>query len=200
MTTPVLRARALGRRYGAYAGFYLAAAVWIESRGASSAHTALALGALWVATTLVLPVLASAAVGALRPLPSRIEAIDAERSAQLDRRRDGDRLLARFYEDHPELRKEPGAEDDFTRFLTQVAAFDTSWRDYWLPLVVSSTPVTSSYLAERPGFAFAEEPASARWGRPLLAIGLLAAASILLALLARARLRRADRTGRGDPP
>jgi ABC-2 type transport system permease protein len=247
----------------AYAGFYLAAAVWIESRSAgsaSSARTALALGALWVATTLVLPVLASASVGALRPLPSRIEAIDAERSAQLDRRRDGDRLLARFYQDHPELREEPGAEGDFTRlsalvqletdrltapilrrlegsiaerqaavdavrflspallvddaltevagtgarrhrrFLAQVAAFDATWRDYWLPLVVSSTPVTSSHLAGRPGFAFVEEPASARWGRPLLAVGLLAAASLLLALLARARLRRADSAARGEAP
>jgi ABC-2 type transport system permease protein len=237
----------------AHAGFYLAAAAWVESRATSSARTALALGSLWTVTTLVLPVLASAAVGALRPLPSRIESVDAERSAQLDTRRDGDRLLARFYEDHPELRREPGAADDFSRafvlvqreldrttapilarldrriagrqeavdvarflspallvddaladvagtaahrhrrFLDQARRFDATWRDYWLPLVVASASATARHVAERPVFRFEDDTSALRWRRPAVAVAVLVAASLVLAALARARLRRGDR-------
>jgi len=237
----------------AYAGFYLAAAVWVESRSTSGARTALALGALWVGSTLVVPVLASAAVGALRPLPSRIEAIDAERSALIDARRTGDRLLAQFYEDHPELSAASGAEADFRRglvlvqremdrvseplverlerrigerqeavdavrflspallvddalteiagtgarrhrrFLSQVRRFDAVWRDYWLPLVVTKATVTPQVLAGRPGFRFADDRAGARWLRPAVAVAVLAALSLVLAGMARARLRLAER-------
>ena len=65
----------------AYTLFWLALAVLINSWGRSSAANALALVGLWLALLVVVPGLASVAVDAIYPSPSRVELVNLARSA-----------------------------------------------------------------------------------------------------------------------
>lgn len=103
----------------AYGGFWLALALVVNAFGKSSATNAVALAAVWLAVVVVIPSLFNILVTALYPVPPRVELVTAVRDASLDARRDGSRLLAKYYEDHPELRpeKEFDANDFSARFL-----------------------------------------------------------------------------------
>lgn len=65
----------------AYATFWFAAAVAINSRGRSSAGNALALVGLWLALVVALPGLVRVVVEATYPPPSRVELVNLARSA-----------------------------------------------------------------------------------------------------------------------
>lgn len=96
---------------GAYATFWLALAVFINSFGMSSASNAVAASAVWLVLVLVLPSLLNVAISAAYPVPSRSELVSALRDVNLDMRRDGSRLLAEHYQDHPELMPKSGKAD-----------------------------------------------------------------------------------------
>jgi ABC-2 type transport system permease protein len=87
----------------AYGAFWFAAALAVNTMGWSSATNAVALCGVWLVFVLIIPALISVVVTALYPLPSRTEQVAAMRDVQYDMRRDGKRLLAEFYADHPEL-------------------------------------------------------------------------------------------------
>ncbi|AGP34492.1 DUF3526 domain-containing protein [Sorangium cellulosum] len=101
----------------AYGAFWLALAVAVNALGKTSATSALALAGVFCAAVIVLPGLAGAAVSLLHPPPSRALLINAVRDDSLDARRDGSRLLARYYEDHPELRPAGEGGDDFGKLM-----------------------------------------------------------------------------------
>lgn len=65
----------------AYATFWFAAAVAVNSRGRSSAGNALALVGLWLALVVALPGLVRVVVEATYPPPSRVELVNLARSA-----------------------------------------------------------------------------------------------------------------------
>lgn len=87
----------------AYAAFWFALAVAVNALGKSSATNAVILAGFWMVLVIVAPALLNNAVTALHPAPSRVELIQASREASTAAAREGSNLLARYYEDHPEL-------------------------------------------------------------------------------------------------
>ncbi|MBX3276725.1 MAG: DUF3526 domain-containing protein [Acidobacteria bacterium] len=95
----------------AYGLFWFGAAILVNSIGGASASNALALAGMWLLLVLVLPSLLGVAASTSYPAPSRVEMIQAVRRASAEASAQGSRLLARYYEDHPELAPAGGAPD-----------------------------------------------------------------------------------------
>jgi len=98
-----------------YAAFWFALSTFINSFGFSSATNAVVAAAAWLILVLILPSLLNVFITLAYPVPSRNELVSAVRSVNLDMRRDGKRLLAEHYQDHPELMPKDGekAFEDF---------------------------------------------------------------------------------------
>lgn len=113
----------------AYGAFWFALAVAVAVRPGSSAAHALILTSLWLAFVVLLPAGINLAVKTLSPVPSRIDLILAMRAATDAASADRSRVLAAYYEDHPELAstKSPGAAEDFT--LLRLATTERVERD-----------------------------------------------------------------------
>ena len=87
----------------AYGTFWFALALAVNALGKGSATNAVALVACWMGLVVVAPALINVAVTSLHPVPSRVELIRAIRDASSEASAQGSSLLARYYEDHPEL-------------------------------------------------------------------------------------------------
>ncbi len=96
-----------------YGGFWFCAAVLINAFGKTSAANAVALIGIWITLVLIVPSLLNVTVSQLYPTPSRTELMTALRENIKDFRRDGDDMLAKYYEDHPELRPAGEEQEDF---------------------------------------------------------------------------------------
>jgi ABC-2 type transport system permease protein len=110
-----------------YASFWAGLAAWVNSRGKSSEHNALALAAAWIGLVLVVPALVNTVADALYPTPSRAEMVLAVRGATVNADRERDASLARYREEHPqaqpdELRRGSAAE----RVARRLAVVDAS--------------------------------------------------------------------------
>jgi ABC-2 type transport system permease protein len=86
-----------------YLGFWFAAAIAINGLGRSSAFNATALACVWLGLVVVLPALVQFAASALHPVPSRMQMVGYAREMSAGATRERSRLLARYYEDHPEM-------------------------------------------------------------------------------------------------
>lgn len=95
----------------AYTAFWFALAVFINSFGFSSATNAVVASASWLILVLILPTLLNVVISATYPVPPRSEVVSAIRGVNLDMRRDGEKLLTEFYQDHPELIPKDGKTD-----------------------------------------------------------------------------------------
>jgi ABC-2 type transport system permease protein len=103
-----------------YGAFWFALAVAVNSFGKSSATNALILAGLWLVFVLLLPSLLNVAVTSIYPVPSRVEMIQATRRASSEATAKGSQLLAKYFEDHPELTA--GGKADPTDFYTRSIA------------------------------------------------------------------------------
>lgn len=88
----------------AYAAFWLALALLVNSAGWSSTVNATALVGAWLVLLGVLPSALNVAVSVVRPVPSRLELLNAIREKSIDQRRDVRGLAIGFQAEHPELR------------------------------------------------------------------------------------------------
>lgn len=95
----------------AYSVFWFALAALINSFGFSSPTNAVVAATAWLMLVLILPSLLNVAIAAVYPVPPRSELISAMRSVNLDMRRDGSKMLAEHYQDHPELMPKSGQTD-----------------------------------------------------------------------------------------
>jgi len=86
-----------------YGAFWYALAAAVNAFGRGSSSNAIALAAFWLAFVLVIPSLLNVGVKYVHPVPSRVELIQAMREASREAAAQGSRLLASYYEDHPEL-------------------------------------------------------------------------------------------------
>jgi ABC-2 type transport system permease protein len=86
-----------------YGAFWFALGVAINALGKSAATNALALAACYLAFVVVIPSLVNLGATTLYPVPSRIEFVNAMRAETQEANRQGSQLLARYFEDHPEL-------------------------------------------------------------------------------------------------
>lgn len=91
-----------------YTSFWFGLAVWVNTYRGSSATNALTLAGGWLAFVLVLPSLANLIATSLYPVPSRVEMVQAMRSAGKEAQSKGSVLLAKYMEDHPELAPQDG--------------------------------------------------------------------------------------------
>ncbi|WP_435017937.1 ABC transporter permease [Tundrisphaera sp. TA3] len=97
----------------AYGAFWFALAVTVNAFGRSSATNALALAGIWLLVVAVIPALANVFIRATYPVPSRVELIQAIRSASDKARAEGPRLSEKFLEAHPELARGRGEANEF---------------------------------------------------------------------------------------
>ncbi len=86
-----------------YGAFWFALAAAVNALGKSSATNAVGLVGLWLVFVVVIPAALNVTVTSLSPVPSRVELIQAIREASSAATAQGNQLLARYYEDHPEL-------------------------------------------------------------------------------------------------
>ncbi len=103
----------------AYGAFWFALAIAVNCFGKSSATNALALAGLWLVFVLLVPSLLNVAVTTAYPVPSRVEMIQATRRASAEATAKGSQLLAKYFEDHPELTPDGKADpnDFYTRSI-----------------------------------------------------------------------------------
>ena len=87
----------------AYGAFWLALAVAVMAWGRPSATNAMALAGMWLVLVVVLPSVLNLLASTLYRVPSRVEMIQAMRVASDEAAAEGSALLAKYYEDHPEL-------------------------------------------------------------------------------------------------
>jgi ABC-2 type transport system permease protein len=86
-----------------YGLFWFALAAAVASFGKPSATNAMVLAALWLLLVVMVPSVLSMITTTLYPVPSRVEMIQAMRVASDEANAEGSKLLAQYYEDHPEL-------------------------------------------------------------------------------------------------
>jgi ABC-2 type transport system permease protein len=102
-----------------YGAFWFALAILVNSFGRNSATNAMALAGLWLVLALLLPALLNVAVTSIYPVPSRVEMVQATRRASAEAAAKGSQLLARYFEDHPELTagRQADPNDFYTRSI-----------------------------------------------------------------------------------
>lgn len=86
-----------------YGALWFAAAVAVMARGHNSSTNATVLAALWLLVTVVAPSTMNLLANTLYPVPSRVALVQALRTASDEANTRGSQLLARYYEDHPDL-------------------------------------------------------------------------------------------------
>jgi ABC-2 type transport system permease protein len=86
-----------------YTGFWFGLAVLVNSYATSSATNALTLAGAWLGLVLVLPSVANLIATSVYPVPSRVEMVQAMRTAGKEAQTKGSVLLSKYMEDHPEL-------------------------------------------------------------------------------------------------
>lgn len=101
-----------------YGSFWFALALLVNALGRSSAENSVTLLGLWVVLALIVPAMMALVAQTAHPTPSWVELEVGMRDANAQVSQDASRVLARYYEDHPELVR-PGegeAEDATVRF------------------------------------------------------------------------------------
>jgi ABC-2 type transport system permease protein len=109
---------------GAYGAFWFALSIAVVSFGRNSTTNATMLASVWLVLIVMTPSLFNLAASTLYPVPSRVEMVQAMRTAQDEANKSGSKALARFYEDHPELASGDAAQamNDFN--VVRVAVND----------------------------------------------------------------------------
>lgn len=87
----------------AYGLFWFVLAVAVNAFGGSSTTNAMALSGAWLVLVLVVPSVLNVFAKVTHPVPSRVEMVNATRTASRDATAEGSTLLARYLEDHPDL-------------------------------------------------------------------------------------------------
>ncbi len=90
-----------------YGLFWTGLCVWVNAWGRSSATNAIALSALWLGFCLIIPSALNIGASAFYPIPSRVEMIQALRTAGKEAQEQGSHLLSSYLEDHPEFAPAP---------------------------------------------------------------------------------------------
>jgi ABC-2 type transport system permease protein len=108
----------------AYGGLWFGIAIVIAAFGRSSATNAMLLAGSWLLLVLLIPSVINLVVTTVYPVPSRVRMVQAARDASEKAMSEGSQLLARYYEDHPELAvdKSDKGTTDFTLLRVAVNA------------------------------------------------------------------------------
>ncbi len=96
---------------GLYLAFWIALAALVNVMGSGSARNAVVLSFAWLVFVILVPAAIQAGASLLHPVPSRAELVGAEREATRVVQEEASAVLARYYEDHPELLPEGSVEE-----------------------------------------------------------------------------------------
>jgi ABC-2 type transport system permease protein len=107
-----------------YGAVWFAIALYVASRGLGSAANATVLASVWLVLVVVLPAVFNLAAATFYPVPSRVEMVQAVRVASDDANAEGSKLLARYYDDHPELASGDAAQAMTDFNMVRVAVSD----------------------------------------------------------------------------
>jgi ABC-2 type transport system permease protein len=94
----------------AYTVFWFALSAWVSARGGTAPFNATVLFAIWLLLVVIVPSVLSVVVTSAYPVPSRLQFVERMRRANNEIDRLGERVLAQYRGDHPEL-SPPGALD-----------------------------------------------------------------------------------------
>lgn len=108
----------------AYGAFWFSLAIWVDARGRSSAANAVVLASCWLVLVVLVPGVVNLAATVLFPVPSRVEFVEAMRSATDQARVQGSQLLGQFFEDHPQLASGRPADSQEASFMVLRLARD----------------------------------------------------------------------------
>ncbi|GAB3640616.1 ABC transporter permease [Spirosoma arcticum] len=86
-----------------YSAFWFGLSFWVNSVGRDTGFNAAVLVGVWLVLGLVLPTVLNVVVSATHPMPSRIDLIAETREASDNVKKEGDKKMAQYYGDHPEL-------------------------------------------------------------------------------------------------
>ncbi|MBC8152385.1 MAG: DUF3526 domain-containing protein [Bacteroidetes bacterium] len=86
-----------------YSAFWFGLSFWVNSVGRDTGFNAAMLVGVWLVLGLVLPTVLNGVVTATHPMPSRIDLIAETREASDNVKKEGDKKMAQYYGDHPEL-------------------------------------------------------------------------------------------------
>lgn len=84
----------------------------------TAASSALMLATAWLALVILFPALFNAVLVRVCAPPSRVQLVSAMRTATREATGEASKTLAKYYQDHPELRP-PGAPNEETEFIAQ---------------------------------------------------------------------------------
>jgi ABC-2 type transport system permease protein len=87
----------------AYGAFWFAVAVAVTALGRSSSTNAMLLAGIWLLLVVLVPSMFNLVATTLYPVPSRVEMVQAVRSASDQANAESAKVLGRYYQDHPEL-------------------------------------------------------------------------------------------------
>lgn len=165
----------------AYLAFWAALAIFIGSRGWSSATNAAALAACWLVLTLVLPTLAHVVINRAIPVAQGVELTLAQREA-VNRAWDIPRetTMERFFASHPEWRDTPPLPTEF------------HWKWYFAFHQVGDESVAAKARAYREGLE-ARDDAARLAGWLLPGVGVQAVLTRMAETDLRAQLAYQDR-------
>ena len=96
-----------------YGGFWMALAIFVDSRVQRPVTSGLVLAVCWLAFVVVIPALINVVANTLYPVPSRMEYVTAMRTETTVAQQQGAASLARFFDDHPELASVEEGEADY---------------------------------------------------------------------------------------
>jgi ABC-2 type transport system permease protein len=87
----------------AYGLFWFGLALLVASFGRGSTTNATVLATAWLVLVVMTPSLFNLVATGIYPVPSRVELVQATREAAEEANKAGSQVLARYYDDHPEL-------------------------------------------------------------------------------------------------
>ncbi|MBC8101176.1 MAG: DUF3526 domain-containing protein [Cytophagales bacterium] len=120
-----------------YGAFWLALCAGVNALRKDSATNVATLVGIWLLLTLIVPGALQEGAGVLFPVPSRIALIEATRKNSMKTTQQGNALLARYYEDHPELAEAAQSKTiDPKDFSARRAAVAKSVEQIVEPLIV----------------------------------------------------------------
>jgi len=115
-----------------YLAFWVGLAALVNAGGGDSARNAVVLAFCWLLFAILLPAGVQITSGLLHPIPSRAEIVALERDEEQQVAEEAAAVLARYYDDHPELLP-PGSIDEVD-FQTQAFAVEEEVRQRLAPL------------------------------------------------------------------
>jgi ABC-2 type transport system permease protein len=128
----------------AYSAFWLALSALVISYGNTSAYNAAVLVIAWLSLVIIIPAVLNTAIVTANTAPSRIEYVDNLRDKSDAVDKSASKVMAQYFQDHPELALKSNADTDksnvettslpstsyATKKIAKIAALETAMQPY----------------------------------------------------------------------